>query len=259
MDEARTLLHLKVREKRFAGIPVLAGLDLTVAVGELVALVGPSGCGKSTGLMLAAGLDRDFDGTRMLADGTTAIPHFQEPCLLPWRSLTANVDMALPAAARGRGTARRWLDAVELLPDSHRQFPGEVSLGMQRRAALARTLAADGGLLLLDEPLVSVDAALAERLRLVLLRRMVERQGLGVLLVTHDLEEAARMADRILVLAGRPARILADIRPDGQRGQRHAGQVQDTIRHIHAAQLSTIHPDQEAVAGQRPPRERVPT
>ncbi len=245
---AEPLLRLTVGEKRFAGTPVLAGLDLDITQGEVLALVGPSGCGKSTALMLAAGLDRDFVGTAAPTPGLRIVPHFQEPSLLPWRSLSDNVDMALPPAERGRGQARRWLDAVELPRDSHGQFPSQVSLGMQRRAALARTLAADGDLLLLDEPLVSLDAALADRLRVLLLRRMVERQGLAMLLVTHDLAEAAMMADRILVLTGHPARVVARIHPPGPRGQRHGEQVGATIRHIQAAQSSTISPDEAAAA-----------
>lgn len=245
---AEPLLRLTVGEKRFAGKLVLAGLDLEIAPGEILALVGPSGCGKSTSLMLANGLDEDFVGTRVPAPGLRIVPHFQEPALLPWRSLSGNVDMALPAAERGRGQARRWLDAVELPRDSHGQFPSQVSLGMQRRAALARTLAADGDLLLLDEPLVSLDAALADRLRILLLRRMVERHGLAMLLVTHDLTEAAMMADRIMILSGHPARMVACIHPPGPRGQRHGEQVAATIRHIQTAQSSTISPDDAAAA-----------
>lgn len=245
------LLRLTVREKWFNGEPVLADLSLSVAAGEVVALVGPSGHGKSTALMLAAGLDPDFAGDRHLADGARPVVQFQEPCLLPWRSLLDNVDLALPPARRGDGTARRWLESVELPPACHGRFPAEVSLGMQRRAALARALAADGDLLLLDEPLVSLDADLSARLRTLLLRRMVERRGLSILMVTHDLEEAAQMADRILLLDGYPAGLAGEVRPDGDRGQRDPRRIAATIARMRAIRLrpfrqplaAAIHPD----------------
>lgn len=232
------LLRLGVREKRFKGAPILSGLSLRVAEGEVVALVGPSGCGKSTALMLAAGLDRDFSGNRDLAPGARMVVQFQEPCLLPWRSLRDNVDLALPAARRGGDTARRWLDAVELPTAAQAQFPPEVSLGMQRRAALARALAADGDLLLLDEPLVSLDGGLAARLRGLLLTRMAERRGLGLLIVTHDLTEAAQMADRILLLGGNPAGLIGEVRPGGTRGERGQAQRTDILSRIaHVQQM----------------------
>lgn len=236
MAEATPLLHLSIQEKRFAGAPVLAGLSLSVAAGELVALVGPSGCGKSTALMLAAGLDGDFQGERRLAPGFHPVVHFQEPSLLPWRSLTANVDLALPAAQRNKGLARHWLAQVELPSESHGQYPSQVSLGMQRRAALARTLATGSDLLLLDEPLVSLDAPLASRLRALLLLQMRERPGLGILLVTHDLEEAAFLADRILVLGGNPAGAVRELRPTGERGRRPQDRISQIIGQINLAQ-----------------------
>ncbi|MBP7338292.1 ATP-binding cassette domain-containing protein [Niveispirillum sp.] len=236
------LLRLAIGEKRFNGAPILAGLSVTVAAGEVVALVGPSGCGKSTALMLAAGLDRDFTGERHLAPGARLVVQFQEPCLLPWRCLTDNIDLALPPARRGGDTARRWLEAVELPAAAQAQFPAEVSLGMQRRAALARALAADGDLLLLDEPLVSLDAGLAGRLRALLLRRMAERPGLGLLIVTHDLMEAAQMADRILLLGGHPSRLVGEVRPDGQRGQRGPAQQSDILSRIARLQQMPVSP-----------------
>ncbi len=245
MADGTPLLRLLIKEKRFAGVPVLAGLVLSVAAGELVALVGPSGCGKSTVLMLAAGLDGDFTGERHLAPHLHPAVHFQEPSLLPWRSLAANVDMALPAPQRNKGHAGRWLGRVELPVQSHGQFPTQVSLGMQRRAALARTLAMGSDLLLLDEPLVSLDTPLAERLRALLLQQMQERPSLGTLLVTHDLAEAVQLADRILVLGNRPAGVIQELRPAGKRGERSPQQISMAVR-----QLYTAEPSQSSIIDQ---------
>lgn len=243
---AETLLHLEIAEKRFADAPVLAGLTLTVAAGEVVALVGPSGCGKSTALMIAAGLDQDFQGSRVTAPDLTVAVQFQEPCLLPWRDLTTNVLLALPPAHRQVPVAADWLQQVGLPAASQDKFPAEVSLGMQRRAALARMLAAGGNLLLLDEPLVSLDVALAERLRALLLDWLARHPGAGMLLVTHDLEEAVQMADRVLLLDGQPARVLGECRPGGERGARTGAQLTTALDHIHG-----LHQQLTASAGPR--------
>lgn len=247
---ADPLLRLEITEKRFGDTEVLAGLTLTVAPGEVVALVGPSGCGKSTALMMAAGLDRDFQGRRVTAPGLKLAVQFQEPCLLPWRDLTTNVLLALAPAQRQVPIAADWLHQVGLPAASHGKFPAQVSLGMQRRAALARMLAAGGHLLLLDEPLVSLDAALAERLRALLLHWLAQHPGAGLLLVTHDLEEAAQMADRVLLLGDRPARLVGECRPDGDRGRRTAAQraaALDHIRSVHQQLMAS--PDPRFIQG----------
>lgn len=243
---AETLLRLEIAEKRFADAPVLAGLSLTVSAGEVVALVGPSGCGKSTALMIAAGLDRDFRGSLVTAPGLRTAVQFQEPCLLPWRDLATNVLLALPPAERQVRAAADWLEQVGLPAASHGKYPSQVSLGMQRRAALARMLAAGGDLLLLDEPLVSLDAALAERLRALLLDGLAARPGTGLLLVTHDLEEAVQMADRVLLLGGQPARLVGECRPEGKRGTRTGAQLAMALD-----QIKSLHQQLTASAGPR--------
>lgn len=243
---AETLLRLEIAEKRFADAPVLADLSLTVEAGEVVALVGPSGCGKSTALMIAAGLDRDFRGSLVTAPGLRTAVQFQEPCLLPWRDLTTNVLLALPPAERQVRTAADWLEQVGLPAASHGKYPSQVSLGMQRRAALARMLAAGGDLLLLDEPLVSLDAALAERLRALLLDGLAARPGAGLLLVTHDLEEAVQMADRVLLLGGHPARVMGECQPEGKRGTRTGAQLAMALD-----QIKSLHQQLTALAGPR--------
>lgn len=191
----------------------LDGMSLDVAGGEIVALIGPNGCGKSTFLRVAAGLLAPERG-RMGLDGdavTSPDPRiglvFQEPRLLPWRTVEDNVRLVAPDIADADLSAL--FTVLEL--DSHRaHFPGELSLGLARRVALARAFSVKPDLLLLDEPFVSLDASLAVRLREQLVS-LVESRAMTTLLVTHDLEEAARLADRVFLLSARPARIVAEI------------------------------------------------
>lgn len=189
---------------------VLAGVDLRVAAGEVVAVIGPSGCGKSTLLRQVAGLDSP-DGGRILIgdspvtafDPRTAVA-FQEPRLLPWRTLAQNVALGVP-----RGTPRtaareqvaRLLDLVGLAGSAALR-PRQVSGGMAQRASLARALARRPGVLLLDEPFGALDALTRLRMQDLLLDVHASRPT-TVLLVTHDVEEALYLADRV-VLLGEP-------------------------------------------------------
>src|SRR5215468_7892813 len=186
---------------------VLGSLALTLASGEVGALVGPSGCGKTTLLRIIAGLDRDYDGSVALPDHGKLGMVFQEPRLLPWRTLEQNVRLAAPqASATTLDTLFRTLGL-----EAHRHhFPGELSLGQARRVALARAFAVDPDLLLLDEPFVSLDDALAARLRDEL-AELVNRRPVTTLLVTHNVEEAIGLADRLLLLSISPTRIVADV------------------------------------------------
>jgi sulfonate transport system ATP-binding protein len=202
-------------------LQVLDGLSLTAQPGEIVALLGPSGCGKSTILRLVGGLDapttgRIEIGTRPVTttDERCAVV-FQEPRLLPWRSVADNV--ALGADRRnGRRTERtgeliaRLLSRVDLV-DSARSFPHQLSGGMAQRVALARGLAAEPEVLLLDEPFAALDALTRLRMQDLLIEAWSDRKP-TVLLVTHDVDEAVYLADRIVVLGGkRPASIVAQI------------------------------------------------
>lgn len=211
-------ISINIAEKRYAsaaknGSGHLAVSELTFDVpdGEFVCVLGPSGCGKTTLLNLIAGLDTAFDGEISLPPDT--LEHmayvFQTPRLLPWRTVQQNVDLVAEEQDDGAGLAARLLDAVGLGAFAN-SYPGELSVGMQRRAALARAFACRPKLLLMDEPFVSLDPAAAEELRKLLTDILAERRA-TVIFVTHDHAEAVQLADRILLLSGAPAKIAADI------------------------------------------------
>jgi ABC-type nitrate/sulfonate/bicarbonate transport system ATPase subunit len=212
-------LEVCIKQKFFRAasgdnLHVLGELNFTLANGEVAALVGPSGCGKTTLLRIIAGLDRDYQGTVRLPAHCRLGMVFQEPRLLPWRTVEANVRLAAPEATDA--TLEALFQTLGLA--AHRgHYPGELSLGLARRVALARAFAVDPDLLVLDEPFVSLDAALAERLRFELVE-LVTRRPVTTLLVTHDVDEAIGLADRLLVMSGSPARIVAEVpiaRPRG--------------------------------------------
>jgi ABC-type nitrate/sulfonate/bicarbonate transport system ATPase subunit len=213
---APAALELEAIEHAYPGTgDVLAGVDLTIAARETVALVGPSGCGKSTLLAIAAGVLAPSSG-RVLADGreTTGRPGavalmLQRDLLLEWRSVLGNVLLAPELAGR----ARRSRAAALALLDRHglaqfaEHYPHALSGGMRQRVALVRTLLADRPLLALDEPLAALDAQARLDAQAWLEAALAERAG-AVLLVTHDVDEAVRLADRVVVLSQRPARIV---------------------------------------------------
>ena len=207
-------LRLEIRSKRYGAAEILRDVRLEVARDEVVALVGPSGCGKTTMLNIAAGLDRAFDGRVERAarsDGAEAVLGyvFQDPRLLPWRTVRENVALALPKAERRSRRADDLLAAMEL-GDVGDRFPTQLSLGMARRVALARAFVVDPDVLLMDEAFVSLDEPTALRLR-ALLVAMLERRPTAVLFVTHNLREALALADRLLVLSPGPGRIVAEV------------------------------------------------
>jgi ABC-type nitrate/sulfonate/bicarbonate transport system ATPase subunit len=187
---------------------VLRGIDLTIAAGEFVSLVGPSGAGKTTLLRIIAGLDRAHAGAvRWESGGRPRLAMvFQEPRLVPWLSILDN--LLLVSGPEKADRARALLAEVELSGNEH-ALPGQLSGGMQRRVALARALLVEPDFLMLDEPLISLDVALAERMRRLLNAYWRERRT-TILLVTHNLAEAAELSTRILILSPSEGRIVAD-------------------------------------------------
>ena len=183
---------------------VLAGISFALGAGEVGVFVGPSGCGKSTMLKILAGLDHDFAGRVSRPAGARLGMVFQEPRLLPWRSVEQNVRLVAPHADEAKLSAL--FTILEL--NAHRShFPGELSLGLARRAALARAFAVDPDFLILDEPLASLDEALAARLR-EQIATLVGSRSVMTLLVTHNLDDAVRLGDRLFFLSARPAKIV---------------------------------------------------
>ena len=208
------LLELRGIRKAFAGQRVLDDIDLSLAPGEIVSLLGPSGCGKSTLLRIAAGLDQDFTGGlahNPLLDfggGTGIGVVFQEPRLMPWLNVAQNVGFAA-----GRGADAEWIE--QLLEDvglagQGGKLPKQLSGGMAQRVAIARGLYQRPQVLLLDEPFSAVDAFTRMKLQ-DLVVRLADRYGIALLLVTHDLDEAFYLSDRVLILGGSPSHIQREL------------------------------------------------
>lgn len=186
---------------------VLRDVSIEIAAGEIVAIVGPSGCGKSTLLRLIGGLDLPTSGALAVDDvavrahdDSTAIA-FQEPRLLPWRTVAQNIQLGLPRGLRGREARERVSELLELVGLSHAadQRPREISGGMAQRASLARALARSPRVLLLDEPFGALDALTRLKMHDLLLE-VHRAQPTTIVLVTHDVEEALYLADRVLLL-----------------------------------------------------------
>jgi ABC-type nitrate/sulfonate/bicarbonate transport system ATPase subunit len=202
-------LEVDISRKEFANAAgkrheVLRNIAFTLEPGEVGVIVGPSGCGKTTLLRILTGLDHDYQGHVSRPEHARIGMVFQEPRLLPWRSVEDNIRLAAPQINATRLSA---LFVVLELSEHRNHFPGELSLGLARRAALARALAVEPDFLVLDEPLASLDEALAARLR-DQITTLLESWRTTTLLVTHNLDDAVRLGDRLFLLSARPATML---------------------------------------------------
>lgn len=193
------MISVRIQGKSFGGAAVLGPISFEIAKGETLAITGPSGVGKSTLLRIVAGIDETFEGEvrRPAAIGLV----FQEPTLLPWRDARANLTIMHPDL--GPEGAETMLAKVGLTGKGD-FFPGQLSLGQQRRLALARAFAGTPDLLILDEPFVSLDPETHEAM-LALTETLIADTGPATLFVTHARDEAVRLAGRILTLSGAPA------------------------------------------------------
>ena len=207
-----TLLDVEIEQKIFvttAGerVEVLHDIGFVLSRGEVAVFVGPSGCGKTTMLRIIAGLDHDYLGRIVHPPGARVGMVFEEPRLLPWRSVEDNVRLVAPDADEVKLAT---LFAILELSQHRTHYPGELSLGLARRVALARAFAIDPDVLILDEPLASLDDALAAHLRDELMA-LVDSKPVTTLLVTHDVDDAVRLGDRIFLMSPRPAHVVAEV------------------------------------------------
>ena len=207
VTDAPSALRLESVRKSFGDVRALYGVDLEVPAGGFVCLVGASGCGKSTLLNLVAGLDTPSGG-RVEAVGRTSLM-FQEAALFPWLTVSRNVELALQlrgvSRKERRPRAEELLHAVRLHDFADRR-PHELSGGMRQRVALARAFAQEADVLLMDEPFGALDAMTRDLLHHELEQLWTER-GFTVLFVTHNVREAVRLGDRVVVLTSRPGRV----------------------------------------------------
>jgi NitT/TauT family transport system ATP-binding protein len=228
----------KVFGRGGSAVRALDQISLEVPPGEFTCLIGASGCGKSTLLNLIAGLEQPTSG-EVSASGRVALM-FQEPALFPWLTAAGNIDLALRARGLGRAERRQrtaeLLDAVRLDGFGGKR-PHELSGGMRQRVALARALAQDADVLLMDEPFGALDAMTRDLLHDELDRVCAGRQ-LTILFVTHNVREAVRLGDRVVVLSSRPGRVVDEFavpiahprRIDSAPVAELAGQITDRLR-----------------------------
>jgi NitT/TauT family transport system ATP-binding protein len=231
-----TGIRIQCLGKHYGPKEVIRDLNLDIRSGEFVAIVGPSGCGKSTLLQLLSGLDQPTQGGFSFGKADPRIGVvFQNPRLLPWRTVRENLELVLNDAIDPQ-TVDHWMHRIGL-PGIMEQYPERLSLGMMRRVALARAFAVEPDLLLMDEPLVSLDAPTARKIRALLLSLWTSRPH-TVVYVTHDLREAIELADRLVFVAASPMRVVADLKVPLARGERSPEAIESLV-----SELQSGHPD----------------
>ena len=241
MALAPAKISIEKLRQAYGALTVIDSFDLSVADGEFVAIVGPSGCGKSTLLRMISGLAEPSSGRIAIDDLEVVEPNpkhnlvFQEHALYPWRTVFDNVALGLEIQKRDRAAIRARVEPLLQLVGLEKfagYYPHQLSGGMRQRAALVRVLAVDPDVLLLDEPFGALDAMT----RLVLqeeLLRLWEHSGKTVVLVTHDVEEALFLADRVVVMSALPGRIREVIEvPGRQPRDRGSAVLAQLKRHI---------------------------
>ena len=223
------LVEVNSVQQSFSELHVLGPISLTIAPGEFVTIVGPSGCGKSTMLEIIGALQDPEHGSVRVLGEPLAAPRsqtsivFQESATLPWRTVLDNVAFALEAQGIAKKERRtRAAELIELvgLSGFGQHFPSQLSGGMRQRVAMARAMSTEPDLILADEPFGALD----EQTRMLMaeeLLRVVDRIGCGVLFITHSIQEAIFLSDRILVMSRRPGRIVDEITVDLPRPRRH--------------------------------------
>ena len=209
-----TQLSININKKTYAsGVTTIDDLQFNVQQGEFVAIVGPSGTGKTTLLNIVAGIDKGAEGTVSFNGGSPDLARlgfmFQEARLMPWLTVEENIKLVVPEGAEEALSRINQLLARVSLDGFKASFPGQLSGGMKRRAALVRAFINHPQLLLMDEPFQSLDKPTANSLRQLLLELWEETKP-SVLFVTHSLREALTLADRIVFLSGRPSSVIMD-------------------------------------------------
>lgn len=237
-------LHLESVSHGYGNVEVLRDLNLVVERGEIVVLVGPSGCGKTTILNLLSGFLHPREGT-VNKDGITRTV-YQQDGLFPWLTVSENISMGLRSSANGNGHAKNASRAgnsevnelIQLIrmEGFENHYPHELSGGMRQRVELARVLAGDSDILLMDEPFSALDYQSRLRMRRELIL-LLEKRPRTVVFVTHDIEEAAQLADRVLVLSNRPATICRELRIDASQPRRLSdpsviGAMEETLKEL---------------------------
>jgi NitT/TauT family transport system ATP-binding protein len=234
-----SVLTLDSVSKQYGSLLALDRVSLTVAPGEFVCLLGASGCGKSTLLSLVAGLDAVSGGTLDIGGRRVSLM-FQEAALFPWLSVRGNNDLPLRLDGVGRAERRRRADElleIVRLRGFGDKRPHELSGGMRQRVALARSLAQESEILLMDEPFGALDAMTRDILHDEL-ERIWREQSLTVLFVTHNVREAVRLGDRVILLSSRPGRVIEDFpvisprprRIDSREVADQAAEITDKLR-----------------------------